>query len=416
MSRLYYRESGRAIPTLGEELSAWRRARKRIRLPSTNADARLYVLARAEQECAIPLRVSVNNRTTIDVAPRGVGFHRWYEVPLPASILIGGENAIEFWCDTPHVGKWSVAVEYREGGRSESSHDGGESWRSSALGHAGIGRGEYVARVRISEGEDPPPPSVHFETQRSAGLRRIRAFLPTELKADSGSPLARVRRLSSWLSLRWPYLTTREGIIHAPWDPPAIDAWARSGRGAAGQPPVIWCVHFSISLALLCAALGITARCAVVCEENTKNGHSVTEVWIPELRRWIVIDPTFDMTFEAGGIPLSIEGIREHSGNLRRLARKGDGFKRRLAGEELRSFWEDAYASGRCFTHRSVWVRTDVLTHPRLVPPAHGALSFCETNLVWEHRSHAGEFPMFPYAAPPEYFTAPPGVNAQHNG
>ncbi len=47
MSRLYHSEKGYVLPTLCEELTRYRRARKVLHLPGTSEPATLYVLARA---------------------------------------------------------------------------------------------------------------------------------------------------------------------------------------------------------------------------------------------------------------------------------------------------------------------------------------------------------------------------------
>ena len=46
MSRLYYSEDGRVMPSLCEELTTFRRARKTLALPATDAPGRVYILAR----------------------------------------------------------------------------------------------------------------------------------------------------------------------------------------------------------------------------------------------------------------------------------------------------------------------------------------------------------------------------------
>ncbi len=60
MSRLYHSEKGYVLPTLCEELTHYRRARKVLHLPGTSEPATLYVLARAWPNSACPLRISVN--------------------------------------------------------------------------------------------------------------------------------------------------------------------------------------------------------------------------------------------------------------------------------------------------------------------------------------------------------------------
>jgi hypothetical protein len=58
--------------------------------------------------------------------------------------------------------------------------------------------------------------------------------------------------------------------------------------------------------------------------------------------------------------------------------------------------------------HRSLWPRTDFLSHPELTPPGHGVTSYSETNLVWEIKDQDEGFGMFPYFGNQDYFNAPP--------
>jgi len=46
MSQLYFTERGNMLPTLSEELTTYRRARKVLQLPGTANPATLYILAR----------------------------------------------------------------------------------------------------------------------------------------------------------------------------------------------------------------------------------------------------------------------------------------------------------------------------------------------------------------------------------
>jgi len=60
MSKLYYSEQGDVLPSLCEELTHYRRARKILLLPGTHEPAKLCVLARAWPGSSYPLRLSVN--------------------------------------------------------------------------------------------------------------------------------------------------------------------------------------------------------------------------------------------------------------------------------------------------------------------------------------------------------------------
>ena len=72
MSRLYYSEEGRVIPSLGEELTRFRHVRKTLDLPATEATARVWILARCHPDNTAPLHLSVNGSevTTVGVERR----------------------------------------------------------------------------------------------------------------------------------------------------------------------------------------------------------------------------------------------------------------------------------------------------------------------------------------------------------
>ena len=68
MSRLYFSENGRVVPTLCEEITIFRRVRKVLSLPSTAAQGRVYLLARAYGD-EIPLRMSLNGTEVDPIQP-----------------------------------------------------------------------------------------------------------------------------------------------------------------------------------------------------------------------------------------------------------------------------------------------------------------------------------------------------------
>ena len=59
MSKLYHTESGHVIPTLAEELTTFRSARKSLHLEATASAAKLYFMARAWPDSVLPLRMSI---------------------------------------------------------------------------------------------------------------------------------------------------------------------------------------------------------------------------------------------------------------------------------------------------------------------------------------------------------------------
>jgi hypothetical protein len=60
MSRLYYSETGHIVPTLCEELTDYRHAKKILDLPGTGRPAKLFLLARSDPGSELPLSISLN--------------------------------------------------------------------------------------------------------------------------------------------------------------------------------------------------------------------------------------------------------------------------------------------------------------------------------------------------------------------
>ncbi len=87
MSRLYHTEEGRVIPSLCEELTRFRRARKILDLPATAAPAEVFLLARPYPGHTGPLRLSVNGREAAAVEPSRPGVYQWYRVEVEAEAL-----------------------------------------------------------------------------------------------------------------------------------------------------------------------------------------------------------------------------------------------------------------------------------------------------------------------------------------
>jgi hypothetical protein len=411
MSRVYHSETGKVVPLLCEELTSYRRARKTLHLPNTDEPAELFVLARSYPDNELPLRVAANGTELPSISPDPQGGYRWYKSSISPSVLVPGANEFEFWTDGGAMNGWSLAIE--NGHRNPASlvtTDGGATWRDEAMGYLNVSRGEYVVRVRLSEGRDPPPPSMTWEDFQHPRLERIRQMLPSG--AFRGPILDRVRVLTSWICTQWKFRCTRDGgVIYAPWDVETIIAWGRAEAGHAGREPIVMCVHYGVALVSCCMAAGIPARCAVFTGSiNSEDGHFTAEVWFEELGKWVMVDPTLDAILLKEGMPLSVSEIRQAGPELEALIAWGPGYDFQLKNKNslIGSWFSRVFANGVCFRHRSIWPRTDFLTHPEFTPGAHGWTSYCETDLVWETGDLRQGFGMFPYFADEGYFDAPP--------
>lgn len=409
MSRLYYSESGRVVPTFCEELTDYRRARKLLYLPGTRAPASLYLLARAYPEAKLPLRMAVNGTELPGLPPRDPGALVWHEAAIPPGLLTAGANTFEFWTDAPAMDAWSLAVE--DGHQTPNSYvstDAGETWRNEKMGYLNVSRGEYVVRVRLAEGVDDPAPGMVWEDAHYPRLHRLRQGMPAHIP-EARTTLARVRALASWVCTQWEYRNAGNATQYAPWDAETIVAWGQAGRGHDGRPPIVMCVHYAVVMVTYCLAAGIPARCAVLTDDvNGIDGHFTAEVWFPEWGKWVMVDPNNDAILFKAGIPLSVKEIQAAGADLAGLIEWGPGHAFQLQNPVMAEWIPSTYLNGKCFRHRSLWPRADFLSHPEQSPPGHGWSAYCETDLVWETDDLEQGFGMFAYFGDADYFDAPP--------
>jgi hypothetical protein len=410
MSRLYLTERGHVVPTLCEEVTTYRRARKVLDLPQTERPAILYVLARPYPGTEQPLHLSINGEL-IAVQPKADAAYRWYEVPVDAAWLREGANTVDFWADATAMNAWSLAMEpgHAQPG-SFISDDGGQTWRNQKMGYLNALRGEYIVRLRLAEGEDPAPPAMVWEDPANPRLAALREILPSRAR-DRGPTLARARVLSAWLASSWEHTSSSRASQYAPWDAETIIAWGKARSGHNAQLPIVMCVHYAVAFVSCCQALGLYARCAALTPAvNSWDGHFVAEVWAEEHAKWVMVDPNTDAVFWKGGTPLSIAEIQQEGAGLGRLIEWGPGTAFQRGFPHMVEFIQGNLEQGLCFRHRGIWPRADFLSHPELSPPGHGTVVYCETGFVWETRDREQGFGMFPCFADPGYFDASPGA------
>ncbi len=409
MSRLYYTEDGRVLPTLCEELTTFRRTRKILTLPETRGPAAVYLLARSYPDNDRPLRLAVNGEEVAAVEPGRPGAYDWHEVAVDATLLKAGENVFDLWTDRTSMTGWSLALEPGHASPGSAvSDDGGATWRQERMGYLNAVLGEYVVRVRLAEGEDPPPPRVVWELPDGPKQASLRKIMPPVTR-DQGPLLKRVRAISSWLASSWEHTSSARAEQYCPWDAETILAWGSSQSGHGGHRPITMCVHYAAAFVAAAQAVGIPARCAVLTEAlNGSQGHFVTEVWFEDYGKWVMVDPNADAIVFRNGEPLSMTEIQEAVPNLKGVIEWGTGTEYQRTFPHMVEFVESNLEKGVCFKHRSVWYRSDLLSRPELSPPGHGSLSYCETGLIWEKGDLDRGFGMFPYFGEPGYFDDPP--------
>ncbi len=411
MSKLYYTESGHGIPTMGEEVTTFRHARKVLDLEPTSNSATLYVLARSYPGTTVPLRIAVNGTETTSAESYSREVYRWHQIEIEPSLLRPGNNTFEFWCDSTAMNAWSLGL---EAGHAEPdsyvSDDSGATWRNDHMGYLNVFRCEYIVRLRLAEGEDGPPPPFVWEDSTNPRLESLRRRLP-ETAGEGGPILDRVRALTTWLASSWEHANSAVAMQFAPWDAETVLDWGAAQRGHNGQRPIVHCVHFSSTFVSCCQAVGIPARGAVFTNHQPDGwfGHFTAEFWSDEHEKWVMVDPQIDALFVDNGEPMSVNEVQAARSELSKYTEFGPGTNEQRKNPRLYDFIDVGYPVGRSFKHRSVWYRSDLLTHPEYSPPAHGAMSYCETGLVWENREK-DLFGMFPYHGDPAYFDSPPST------
>lgn len=409
MSKLYFTESGRYWPTIGEEVTRVRRARKMLDLPATRHPAKLFILARPHTPKAQPLEIAVNGRGPIYVRPARP-IWSWHDVELPASHLRQGANTIDLWADCSAMEGWSIAMQIGDSaGASAVSTDGGMQWSSGAMGYAAQFPGDYAIRIRLAERVDPSAPSMVWESD-SQLLAAVLEGVPEEV-TRLGPTLDRVRRICTWVAGQWEYYN--KSPLPAPWDPATILAWGRAKAGFGGIRPTVHCVHYAVAFALICAGAGIPARCsaftgAIPSAVGPACGHFVAEVWLEEFQKWVLVDPNLDGIPFDGSTPMSVDEVRDSHRALDDLMRWGPAHIARLQNRSLNRWFNRVYVAGQWMQYRAIWPRTDFLSRPDLCSAAHGQLPYSETDLVWEEGARDRGFDMFPLFAARDYFDAPP--------
>ncbi|BFU46517.1 transglutaminase domain-containing protein [Krasilnikovia sp. MM14-A1004] len=176
-----------------------------------------------------------------------------------------------------------------------------------------------------------PVELLRLPEQREAALREL-------IPGPADTAWGTAERLLRWVSLRW-----RHANAHMEID----DAVTCLERVAAGQR--FACVEYALVLSQALNALGIPSRRLALRQEQhhvgIARGHVVSEAWIDDWQRWVVLDGQNGWYWRgADGVPL---GMRELQ--VLRQARAGTPTAVVLTGVEHPSdeidFWFSYFAS-----------------------------------------------------------------------
>lgn len=170
---------------------------------------------------------------------------------------------------------------------------------------------------------DPPLPlnvvgPFVYEDPDHPSLKRLREQEHPDDVAGSGSTFERLMRLRNWVATQWDFSTPEP---YPPWDAVTILDWIRN-RKTGG-----FCGIYAIVFGQAAISLGLRhMRFVELGHERNPICHFLTEVWHPEQKKWVVLDPVQGIggTFTRGDEYLSaldlhearmtgqIEGIQYH--------------------------------------------------------------------------------------------------------
>jgi hypothetical protein len=149
------------------------------------------------------------------------------------------------------------------------------------------------------------PPGFLVQDRESPRLRLFRNYLPQIQPVT----LQSAQRLRHWVRLQqpngpsWqPHVPTLTERLKGDLDDPFwIIAAQRAGAWAV-------CRQFSYLMVAVAESAGMDARVVTVTSsfwKGAKYGHVMTEVWIPNLKKWVLMDAMWDVTYTVDGAPAS---------------------------------------------------------------------------------------------------------------
>jgi hypothetical protein len=140
--------------------------------------------------------------------------------------------------------------------------------------------------------------------------------------------------------------------VRSQWSPgrpdpyPPIDAIVILDKIRAGQTGG-FCAQYCFVLVQCLQSLGYKARYVTI------KGHEVTEVWSPELSKWVMLDPLYELYVTKGVIPLSVIEIH----NVIRGGERDLVVHAKQTLEDLEHYFSS-------YDKFAVWVKNDHIASP----------------------------------------------------
>ena len=157
---------------------------------------------------------------------------------------------------------------------------------------------------------DPDPTQERypfvFATPDEPELRELRERYGLESLVEGGdSDLEKVRRICAWVHARW----SHDGL-NKPSSSDPLTILEEAGQGKSFR-----CVEYSVVIAACASALGLPGR---ILELKTGDaemreagaGHVASEVFLPDVKRWVFVDGQWNVIPMRGAQPLSAAEFR----------------------------------------------------------------------------------------------------------
>jgi len=132
-----------------------------------------------------------------------------------------------------------------------------------------------------------------YESSRTKELQELRVLYQLESRIDRRAPqLEQLAMLNDWTRRQWVHGSNRS-VKFFRFNVIEILEEAKKG----GQ---YWCQVASMSFVQIAAALGYQARLLSLYSYSTPDRepeHAVVEVWVDELRKWVVFDTDFNLYY-----------------------------------------------------------------------------------------------------------------------
>jgi len=144
----------------------------------------------------------------------------------------------------------------------------------------------------------PPFPVLYDDPKAPQFLEMRREFAIDAVVAGAKDDYERLRRLTHWVSTRWEHSPNQ---MASKSDPLTILREAQKGGRFI-------CREYAIVMAGVAAAYGMPARVVNLMPrdvETRSEAHSVAEVWLDELGKWVLADGQYGAIGELDGVPLS---------------------------------------------------------------------------------------------------------------